>query len=169
MSKACKIVPVKNRLGQLLRRPGGVSRTEAVEAAAVAVETLREDYVGAIPQELGALEAIAAAARKKRISPRDFEAMIERAGRLLTLAGTFRYDLLEQVVQRFCDLCVGMLEKGIDDAEAVDVHLRAMRLACPGAPALSEEEAGKMLHGLSRVHAHYHIRRLGPAAVQADA
>lgn len=164
MSKACKIIPVKNRLGQLMRRPGGISRSEAVEAAGKAVETLRDEYVEAIPGEIAALEAIAAERGSDRIATDDIEAMIDRAGRLLTLSGTFGYDLLDQVVKRFCDLAAGMIEYGIDDLAPIDVHLRAMRLVCPSAPALSQAEVDEMMNGLWKVHAHYGIRSREPAA-----
>lgn len=167
MSKGaiCKIIPVKNRLGQLLRMPGGVGREEAVQAAGKAVETLRDEYVNAIPNEIGALEAMVPAGAGK-ISAKDLDAMLNRAGRLLTLSGTFGYDLLDQVVKRFCDLANGMIEKDIDDIAAVDVHLRAMRLVCPGAPELGEDAADHMLSGLAKVHAHYGIKKMQPEGAE---
>jgi hypothetical protein len=160
MGKSCKIIPVKNRLGQLLKLPGGVAREEAVEAAGKAVETLREEYVNAIPGEIGALEAIVAAAGRKHIPASELEAMLERAGHLLTLSGTFGYDMLDEVVKRFCDLTTGMIEKDIGDVAPVSVHLRAMRLVCPGGAELDAGAADHMLGGLEKVHAHYGIKRL---------
>jgi hypothetical protein len=156
----CKIIPVKNRLGELLHRPGGLKRDEAIAAADQNVETLRDEFVAAIPGEIDALELILAAAGRQHVSARDLEAMLERAAHLLTLSGTFGYSLLDQVVKRFCDLVCGMIEKNIEDAAAVDVHLRAMRLVCPGASGLTEAEAGHMLEGLAKVHAHYGIEPL---------
>ncbi|HUO98633.1 MAG TPA: hypothetical protein VMU01_08180 [Rhizomicrobium sp.] len=162
MGKCCKIIPVKNRLGQLLRTPGGIARGEAVAAAGTAVETLRAEYVNAIPGEIGALESIVMASGRRQIPVSQLKAMLDRAGRLLTLSGTFGFDLLDEVVKRFCDLVVGMIEKDIGDAAPVDVHLRAMRLVCPGGPELGENEADHMLSGLERVHTHYGIQRLHP-------
>lgn len=158
-----KITPIKNRLRQLLYAPGGVSREEALGAATQNVEMLREDFVGAIPVEIAALEEILQAAGKTHISKEELDAMLRRAGQLLTLSGTFGFDLLDRVVKRFCDLAIGMMENGIDKAAPVRVHLRAMRLVCPGNPELSEEEAGHMLKSLELVHAHLGIGR-GPAA-----
>jgi hypothetical protein len=160
MGKSCKIIPVKNRLGQLLRIPGGVAREEAVEAATQAVETLRDEYVNAIPGEIAALEAIITASGRKRVASHELQAMLDRAGHLLTLSGTFGYDLLDEVVKRFCDLTTGMIEKDICDVAPVDVHLRAMRLVCPGGPELDEAQADHMLSGLELVHTHYGIKRL---------
>jgi len=160
MGKSCKVTPVKNRLGQLLRLPGGIARDEAVEAAGQAVETLRDEYVNAIPGEIGALEAVVAAAGRRKLPPQELQAMLDRAGHLLTLSGTFGYTLLDEVVKRFCDLTSGMIEKDIGDVAPVSVHLRAMRLVCPGGRSLEEGEADNMLKGLELVHAHYGIERL---------
>jgi hypothetical protein len=161
MSQGCKTIRVKNRLGELLRRPGGIRRTEAIESASEAVETLRKDYVSSIPDEIGALEAIAAGSKGK-LSARDIDAMLNHAGRLLTLSGTFGYELLDRVVKRFCDFAGDMVEKEIYDVAPVDVHLRAMRLVCPGAAELSEDEAADMLKGLEKVHKHYGIKEPQP-------
>jgi len=162
----CKILPVKNRLGELLHRPGGPKRDEAVDAAGKNVESLRDAFVDAIPGEIAALELILAAADRRRISPRELEAMLERSAQLLTLSSTFGYDLLDEVVKRFCDLACGMIEKKIEDVAPVDVHLRAMRLVCPDAPGLPETEADHMLSGLARVHAHYGITPLQVTALE---
>jgi len=160
------VTPVKNRLGQMLKKPGGIKRQEAVEAAGKNVETLREEYVAAIPGEIAALEDMyAVSSLTGRISFEILDAMLRRAGQLLTLSGTFGFDRLDQVVKRFCDLVTGMVDKKIDDPAAVGVHLRAMRLFCPGAVELPAEEADLMLKGLVRVHEFYGIVRL---AVEDD-
>jgi hypothetical protein len=155
-----RIVPVKSRLRQLLYAPGGVSREEALGAATQNVETLRTEFVAAIPLEIAALETILHAAGKTRISGDELDAMLRRAGQLLTLSGTFGFDLLDRVVKRFCDLAMGMKEKNIDKTAPVAVHLRAMRLVCPGGAELGEEEARHMLVSLEHVHAHLGIKHL---------
>lgn len=160
MGSCVKIIPVKNRLGQMLHKPGGIGREEACETAALNVESLRDEFVTAIPGEIAALETIVEAAGRKRIPASELDAMLRRAGQLLTLSGTYGYDLLDQVVKRFCDLASGMIEKNVEDIAPVDVHLRAMRLVCPGAPELSQEAADNVLLGLEAVRAHYGIKRI---------
>lgn len=157
MGSTCKIIPVKNRLGQLLRKPGGIARAEAIEAAGKNVETLRGEFVAAIPGEVAALEMILGAAERKRLTAAQLDAMLRRADQLLTLSGTFGYDLLDQVVKRFCDFASGMIERKLHDAAPVDVHLKTMRLVCPGGAELSEAEADHVLTRLAAVHAHYGI------------
>lgn len=162
MSSMVKIIPVKNRLGQLLRKPGGISRDDALAAADQNVDTLREEFVAAIPVEIAALEAMLGAAGHKYVTKDDLEAMLRRAGQLLTLSGTFGFTLLDEVVKRFCDLAIGMIDKGIDKGAPVAVHLRTMRLVCPGSTELSKLEAEHVLQSLERVHAHLGIARCNP-------
>jgi hypothetical protein len=152
-----RVTPVKSRLRQLLYAPGGMSRQEALGSATQNVEMLREEFVGAIPLEIAALEEILNAAGKKTISKDELDAMLRRAGQLLTLSGTFGFDLLDRVVKRFCDLAMGMAENNLDKTAPIAVHLRAMRLVCPGNPELSAVEADHMLKSLEHVHAHLGI------------
>lgn len=160
MASTVKIIPVKNRLGQLLRKPGGIARDEAISAATSNVESLRGRFIKAIPVEISALEGILRATGRENISKDELDAMLQRAGRLLTLSGTFGFALLDDVVKRFCDLAVGMIEKDIESTAPVAVHLRAMRLVCPGGIGMTEADANSMLTNLERVHAHLGITRL---------
>lgn len=156
MASTCKITPVPNRLGKLLRKPGGIARDKALQAAKENVETLREEFVAAIPGEVAALETILAAGGRK-VSAESLDAMLRRADQLLTLSGTYGFDRLDTVVKRFCDLASGMIEKHMEDLAPISVHLRAMRLVCPGAPDISQEEVDHMLESLVQLHAHYGI------------
>ncbi|GAA0560337.1 hypothetical protein [Rhizomicrobium electricum] len=161
MEPNVRIVPVKNRLRALLYAPGGVSRDEALGAARQNVEMLRRDFVKAIPAEVAALESMIDPA-KNTITSGELDAMLLRAGQILTLSGTFGFPLLDQVVKRFCDLALGMLEKNLDMVAPVAVHLRAMRLVCPGGVALNAMEADRMLKSLEDVQAHLGIGKKGP-------
>ncbi len=159
MTSKVIITAVPNRLGQLLRKKGGVSRGLALKAASMNVENLREEFVGAIPGEIAALEAILTAGGGQRITGPDLDAMLRRASQILTLSGTYGFDRLDTVVKRFCDLVIGMIENGIEEVAPVSVHLRAMRLVTPGAAEISETEAAHMLAGLASVRAHYALDR----------
>ncbi len=150
-----KLYRVKNRLGELMRRPGGVSRAQAVEEAAKGIESLRAGYVNAIPVEIAALEEMVAANGSDEISADGIGCLLNRASRLLTLSGTFGYDRLDAVVKRFCDLGLGMIEKGITSVAPIEVHLRAMRLVSPDSVSLAREDAQELLAELSRVHEHF--------------
>ncbi len=150
----CKIIRVKNLLGELLSIPGGIGREEAVEEATKLIEELREDFEKAIPVEITTLEDIVALAGPT-VSPRHLSMILDAVDPLLTLSGTVGSETLDAVVKRFCDLCAGMLEKGISAAAPLQVHLRAMRLVWK--TDLSEEAAAEILEELTRIHTHYGI------------
>jgi len=165
MASKCTITEVPNRLGQLLRKPGGIPRGLALKAADTNVERLREEFVDAIPNEIVALEAILTACGGQQISADDLDNMLRRASQILTLSGTYGFDRLDTVVKRFCDLALGMIEKGITDVAPVSVYLRAMRMVAPGSVEISEAEVAHILDGLSAVQSHYRIvRKIIPQA-----
>lgn len=150
----CKIIRVKNILGELLSKPGGVTRDEALAEATKLIEELREDCEKAVPVEITRMEELVAAAGPK-ISRFQLLDILSQVDPLLTLTGTFGSEALDAVVKRFCDLAAGMVEKGIDETAPLEVHLRAMRLVFK--TELSEEEGAEILAELSRIHAHYGV------------
>ncbi|MDE2184121.1 MAG: hypothetical protein KGJ78_13970 [Alphaproteobacteria bacterium] len=154
MSRGWRSIHVRNRITDLIRRPGGISRSQAVKAATTDVQRLREDLIQHVPDEIGALEAIADGASGDYLSAGDLETMLEGAERLLILSGTFGLTLLDEVVKKFCDLAAGVIERGQCSVAPVSVHLRAMRLVSPDSPPLSNEEQDNLLRELSKVHAH---------------
>ena len=157
MKKApkCITIRMKNRLGELLRRPGGIDKEQAVAVAHEHVESLRDEYVKAIPSEIEALEAIIANARRDGISASKIQELLDCADRLLVLSGTFGYPLLDAVVMSFCDLGIMMIENDIVSLEALEVHLRAMRLVCPELSKATDVDAKYVLDELSKIHAHF--------------
>jgi hypothetical protein len=139
-AKKCLFLHAKNRLGELLRRPGGIGKEEAVAVALQNVDELRDDYVKTIPAEMDVMDAIIANAGTKKISASDIQKLLQRAECLLVLSGTFGYPILDAVLKSFCDLCAGMIENDIGSIEPLKVHLGAMRLVSPDAPALGDDE-----------------------------
>ncbi len=150
----CKIIRVKNILGELLSMPGGISREEAVHEAQTLIEQLREECVKAVPVEITRLEALVASAGTQ-ISDEALGEILDQVDPLLTLSGTFGSETLDAVVKKFCDLAAGMQEKGIATTAPLTVHLRAMRLVIK--TDLSDSDAAAILAELSRVHDHYGI------------
>lgn len=150
----CKIIRVKNLLGELLSIPGGVGRDEAVAEATKLIEELREDFEKAIPLEITTLEDIVALAGPT-VSDRHLSMILAAVDPLLTLSGTVGSITFDAVVKRFCDLCVGMQEKGITAVAPIQVHLGAMRLVWK--TDLNEESAAEILAELTRIHTHYGI------------
>jgi hypothetical protein len=160
----CKIIRVKNILGELLSMPGGVSREEAVHEAQTLIEELREDCEKAVPVEITRLESLVAAAGDQ-ISDRELGAILDEVDPLLTLSGTFGSETLDAVVKKFCDLVFGMKDKGIGTTAPLKVHLSAMRLVFK--TDLADDDAAAILAELSLIHAHYGITADTPAPPEA--
>jgi hypothetical protein len=150
----CKIIRVKNLLGEMLHTPGGITREEAVHEAQQLIEELREECEKAVPVEITRLEEMVFKAGA-RISRFQLLEILSQVDPLLTLSGTFGSETLDAVVKRFCDLCAGMVEKNISDTAPLVVHVRAMRLVFK--TELSDGDAAAILEELSRIHAHYGI------------
>jgi hypothetical protein len=151
----CITTRMKNRLGGLLHRPGGIDKEQAVAVALEQVESLRDEYVRAIPSQIEALDAILAGAGTDGISASKIQELLNCAERLLVLSGTFGYPLLDAVVKSFCDLGVRMIKKDITSVEPLKVHLRAMWLVCPDTSNVDDAEARNVLNELSKIHAHF--------------
>jgi hypothetical protein len=156
----------KTRLSQLAARPGGVTRDQAIANAAEAMEEMREECTGAIETAIAALEAILYAARG-RLSEEQMKDILRHADRVVTLAGTFGYGLLDTAVRSLCDVTDGMLPAQACDVAPIAVHVQAMRLMAPGSAKLSEAEAGHVLGELSKVRAHLGIVSSADAACSA--
>lgn len=150
----CKIIRVKNILGELLSMPGGVSREEAVHEAQNLIEELREECEKAVPVEITRLESLVASAGE-HISEEELGAILDEVDPLLTLSGTFGSETLDAVVKKFCDLVFGMRDKGVSTTAPLKVHLSAMRLVFKS--DLGDEDAAAILAELSLIHAHYGI------------
>lgn len=144
-------------------RPGGRTRARVVGEARRNVERLRSSSVEGILHDIAAIELIVAARRQagERLSDAELDRILERAGRLLTITGTFGYALLDAVIKSFCVLVYGLMGTDVDGIEGIAVHLRAMRLASPEGPALSQPEAARILSELERVLDHFRCNQQG--------
>lgn len=162
----CKIIRVKNILGELLHTPGGVTRDEAVHEAQQLIEELREECEKAVPVEITRLDDMVTKAGAQ-ISRFQLLDILSQVDPLLTLAGTFGSETLDAVVKRFCDLCAGMVERNLTDTAPLIVHLRAMRLVYK--TELSPADNAEILEELSRIHVHYGITSHVDDAPPSDA
>lgn len=162
----CKIIRVKNILGELLHTPGGVTREEAVHEAQQLIEELREDCERAVPVEITRLEEMVTRAGPQ-ITRFQLLDILSQVDPLLTLSGTFGSETLDAVVKRFCDLVAGMIEKDLTDTAPLNVHLRAMRLVYK--TELDDPDSAAILEELSRIHIHYGIVSHADDAPPSDA
>lgn len=164
MSTSAKFVFVPNRLGQLLKAPGGITREEAVEEARQALETLRDTSGDVVWGLIADIEGVVATgtARKERVFQGDeLLLLLNQAESIINYADLFGYSDLDSVTRSLCHLIVIMLEREIRTVEPVAVHARAMRLVGPGLNARAPEEL-QLLHAQFR-RIIEHVQRQAPA------
>ncbi|HEV2563378.1 MAG TPA: hypothetical protein VGT78_14675 [Rhizomicrobium sp.] len=145
----------QNRLSSLINRPGGTWRDEAIAEATRQVETLRDSSMDAVDALIGKLEA--AAARKEQGAIEQLKEIQQLSDQIITIAGTFGLVFLVETAKRLCDLAQAFLARGKTDAEAIAVHIRAIRLFGPKGTALSDQAANSVLLELRRVLQHFEV------------
>ncbi len=156
------------RLTELAARSGGVSRDQALEEAKNNVQESLDLGIETIENSIKAIEAIVYKAKSGRLPQSDLVVILREADHVVTMAGTFGFGTLEEVVKCLCDVTDGLLSHGLADAAPIIVHVQAMRLAAPGGVVtLGEKEAARILAELAKVRSHYQFASLA-ADVPAD-
>lgn len=165
MSGAAKKIHFpKTRLQQLLLRPGGITRDQAVQAAVSNMRAECGDSIAELSNAIAAISAVAARASNGRLSSADMETILEQGDHIVSLAGTFEYEHLDRAARALCDITHGLLRVGCGDAAPIHVHVMALQLFSPAAAMPSEAEAERVLRELDAVMAHYQFMPLGNQA-----
>lgn len=153
MSAVRFFVP-ENRLGKLLRIPGGA----AVEDAVIAAESGLADLEAPAREELtAALAAVEACAAER---PAQFEAagveeLYGLAHGAIGLASLCQRPSVDEALRSLCDLLDNLSRAERWDAEAVSVHVRSLRLLMGEVGGGDGRAAEAVLQGLRRVSARY--------------
>ena len=119
----------KTRLSELVQRFGGLTREEAVAAATIQLESLRQEADSAVETAIAQLEKMAgdrgagAAAMKQ---------MLPLCDQIVTLAGTYGYGALDKATRSLCDLMDGLITAGMQDRASIRVHVQTIRMMAPG-------------------------------------
>ena len=126
MSKV-KRISWENRLGKMLREPGGISVDHALRKAAENLESIRESSLSAVDGQIGLIEA---QCRTAGSQPSAFHrAEIYRlANEIHGVAGVFGLNQLGEAAFSLCELIDHLGEAQHWSAEAIGVHLSALRL-----------------------------------------
>ena len=133
------------RLAELVHRPGGLTATEAVEAAELRLETIREASL----KELAAMvEAMVLMGQElsKAWSTATCEKLYETSNSVVGIAGVFGVPELGEVALSLCTLLDRQTMAGSWNAAAVDLHLNSLRLICHTGAAVSNRPVIDALH-----------------------
>lgn len=117
------------RFERLARRPGGMSREEAIQRAQTAVEELKTDFIDWIDQQFNELSASLAEIAK---DPRD-KAALEHAHNkcayLRDTGSTMGYTLVTFIATTLCDILDAYIAGAPFDKDVTDCHMDAFMLA----------------------------------------
>jgi hypothetical protein len=139
----------KSRLSEAVGSFGGLTREEAVEAAAGQLEIMRPESDKAIISAITQMEAIATGATK--CDDTLMRQLLPHCDQLVTLAGTFGYASLDKAARSLCDLLDGLISQGKDDLASIRVHVRTIQMFTPGTKLPSEEHIELMLLELHKL------------------
>jgi len=154
----------KTRLQQLLLRPGGISRDQAIQGANANIHAHGEDSAAEVAKAIAAIAAIAARSSNGRMSSAEMEKILEQGDHIVSLAGTFGYDHLERAARALCEITYGRVRTGCGDAAPIHVHVMALQVFSPAAPKPSDAEADKVLSELKAVMTFYQFGPIGSLA-----
>ena len=151
MTAPARIFKVENPLAKVVKLPGGKTVEQAVKAADVRVEAVRDSCIAALAEKAEQLAPLAAAARRGEAGALD--GLYDLANAIYGIASTFELVPLAQAAFSLCDLADGF--RGGDPANwpAIDVHVDGIRLLITMGPAIGAAGAESILDGLKRVRA----------------
>ena len=142
-------IKVKNRLGELMRQPGGRSVIDAIRTAESRVEKNRDTFVVALDRAIGRLEAAGAGLTEQQDPQRTAE-IYAAANDMIAMAGLVGFQALDEVAHGLCDLIDVLRAEGAWSAGAIKVHVDSV-LLLRGLRPQDELAREKILDGLRQV------------------
>ncbi len=155
-----KVYFPKIKLQEMLMRPGGIARDEAISGAIESLRAESGESNAEIEKAIAAIAAIASGAKGNVLPEQDMKKVLERADEIVTFAGTFGYTYLDRAARGLCDMADGLIRTRCSDAAPIHVHVMALRLFSPNAATPSVAEAEKVLSELASVMAFYKFSSL---------
>jgi len=148
-------IKVKNRLGDLMRQPGGRSLMEALRGAEKRVDKNRDMFLGALDRSIARMEAAAA---KLNETP-DAEAATEiykASNDIIAMAGLVGFSALDELAHGLCDLIDALRADGVWSDQAIKVHVDSAVLL-RGLRADDEAARERVLDGLRKVWSRFGV------------
>lgn len=155
----------ETRLSKLAERFGGVTRSDAVDAAMKELESMRGEGDATIEGSIEILENLGQdALAKGAFTLEQLQQILCIGDQIVTLAGTFNYKMLDVASKSLCDVTYGFLNEGRSDVASIIVHVQALRMMAPQSPALSPEDTEKVLRELSKIITFYGYSKASDSA-----
>lgn len=140
------------RFERLARRPGGISREQALERAQSAVEELKTDFIEWIDQQYGELSETLADIARDPANKAALERAHQKSAYLRDVGGTMGYTLVTFIATTLCDILDAYIAGAPFDKNVTDCHMDAFLLARTDEyRRLRPEEVPELAKGLLRV------------------
>jgi chemotaxis protein histidine kinase CheA len=147
-----RVFKIENQLAKVVKTPGGKTIEQAVQAAEVRIEAVRDTCVAALAEKSEQLAALAAAGRRGE-DPKALDGIYDLANAVYGIAGAFDLTPLSHAAFSLCDLADGFRSGEPPNWPAIDVHVDGIRLLATMGPRIGAAGAEAVLDGLKRVRA----------------
>ena len=150
MSEA-KVFKVKSRLGEMVLNRGGVSAGDSIRRAETEVEKTYPKSLRMLDELLLQLDAHHAADLAGPDGGADHERVYACASRVIDASICMQDSMLDAAARALCDLVDLSAELGVWDAEAVGVHIQALRLLRHAGDGMDAPARRKLVESLYQV------------------
>jgi hypothetical protein len=146
-----------SRFAVMARRPGGVSRDQALARAEATIDKQKDNYLEWVVRDLNTLESYVNAIHDHEgARDEDMEAAYSKTAQIRDLGATFGFPLTTEVADSLCELLHRMRHARMYRRGAVQTHLEALKLVCTEAfKGKQPNDEKPLLDGLGRVLAKY--------------
>ncbi len=159
-------IKVKNRLGELMRQPGGRSLVEALRGAEKRLDKISPDLLKGLDRAIARIEAGASALG----DPTDEQALAEvyqGSNEIIALAGLVGYAPIDEVAHGLCELIDAFLAEGQWNDQAIRVHITSVQLL-RSLPKDDRDGRDRVVDELRKVWARFGVRQPAPPASTDD-
>jgi chemotaxis protein histidine kinase CheA len=141
-----------NRFERMARRPGGVARDQALEAAHAHLEDLKADFADWINQELAQLADALAKVETQPLDLAAIDAAFHSSAHLRDVGGTMGFELVTFIANNLCDIIDALKLGASYDKGTIDCHMDALALAkTEQYRHLMPDQVPEMTKGLRRI------------------
>lgn len=139
-----------NRLAQMIKGRGGLMAQDAIAAAELGVEGLREASLASLDAALAEIETRFGAAAPAR-EAESFDALYALTLKMIDVSFFVADSGVDQAAISLAALADSCAEAGVWRWDGIDVHLNALRLLRSVGASLPEADRQAMLEGLYKV------------------
>jgi hypothetical protein len=128
-NREARIFSVDTRFQKMARRPGGISRAQAIENAQLKIEASKPEFEAWVDSELRQLVDLVAKVRAGAGGPQWVEAVCTHCRQLRDIGATVGYTLLTFIANNLCEILESAAPGVESNLKMIDCHVDALLLA----------------------------------------